>query len=58
MSDGAVMTKRTPHRNTKQPFRIRTVDPDILEAVRGGEAAADVTAPRDPATGMPTGKRM
>jgi hypothetical protein len=35
------------------PGAIRALDPKALEIVRGGE----INTPRDPATGLPSGKR-
>jgi hypothetical protein len=48
------MKKLQPHHCQTSSQPIRTLDPGALEVVRGGDA---VVAPRDPQSGLPTGKR-
>jgi hypothetical protein len=48
------MKKQSHPVPAQSPRPIRTLDASALETVHGGE---DAVAPRDPATGLPTGKR-
>ena len=50
--DNARMRNKLQH-PMPSPGAIRALDPKALEIVRGGE----INAPRDPATGLPSGKR-
>lgn len=45
---------QTHHSSTPPPSPIRTLDPRTLETVHGGDT---ITSPRDPQSGLPTGKR-
>jgi hypothetical protein len=49
------MVKKSKKRDVLQPTGIAPLRDDELARVTGGEGG---TAPRDPATGLPTGKRM
>jgi hypothetical protein len=51
------MKKQPLHPRPSHP--IRTLDASTHELVRGGELTADheIVSPRDPATGLPSGKR-
>jgi hypothetical protein len=48
------MKKHQPHHQpTPSPAPVRAVDRQALEIVRGGHA---IISPRDPQSGLPTGK--
>jgi hypothetical protein len=49
------MVKKPKKRDVLHPTGIAPLRDDELARVTGGEGG---TAPRDPATGLPTGKRM
>jgi len=52
--DNARMRNKLHQHPTPSPGGIRPLDPKALEIVHGGE----IISPRDPATGLPTGKRQ